>query len=255
MHLPSENMIDITDYQNLEYYAPLFLYHALQLIKETPDVIVTGLSKAQIQNSGYFQEALKNFEVNGQKFEFPEVYVLPQGAGSKIAIDEYGTHFPKLQDEFLGKTTFVGCDIGFNTLDMFQVVDGKTSPNLFEGIEREGVMKIATQVARKVKEIHGRTIGLHEAKEIIDTSTYKLRGVSHNFKPYVEEVKKEYLKDLLKLIEQKYGNILDKCDFIFISGGGSAIFKSASDGFIRIPQSHHEYYNSIGFYMYGKIKQ
>jgi len=254
LHLPSENLIDITDYKNLEYYMPLFLYHALNQINETPDVIVTGLSKAQIHNSGYFQQALKDFEVNNTKFEFNEVYVLPQGAGSKITIDKYGNHFPKEQDEFLGATTFVGCDVGFNTLDMFLVTDGKTSPNLFEGIEKEGVMKIATLVAKKVKELHNRTIGLHEAKEIIDTGVYKLRGQSYSFKEYIDEIKKDYLKNLLQLIETKYGNILDKCDFISVSGGGSAIFKSTQDGFIRIPESHHEYYNSIGFYLFGLTK-
>lgn len=254
MNLPSENIIDIVEYDNLEYYAPLFLYHAIKQIGDTPDVIATGLSKAQIENSGHFKEALQEFEVNGEKFLFDKLFVLPQGAGSKIAIDKYGTHFPKEQDEFLGTTTFVGCDIGMQTLDMFMVSNGKTSPNLFEGIEKEGVMKIATKVAVKVKELHGRAITLHEAKEIIDTGVYSLRGQKHPFKEYVDEVKKNYLKDLLGLIEVKYGNILDKCNFIFVSGGGSAIFKSTEDGFIRIPKDAHEYYNSIGFYLFGLTK-
>lgn len=253
-HVPSENLIDITDYKNLEYYAPLFLYHVLTLIGETPDVVVTGLSKAQIQNSGYFQEKLKSFQVNGKDFKFSEVYVLPQGAGSKITIDKYGAHFPKIQDEFLGKTTFVGCDIGFNTLDMFLVTEGKTSPSLFEGIEKEGVMKIATIVAKKVKEDYGRSIGLHEAKEIIDTGVYKLRGQSHSFSKFIQDVKDMYMRDLLKLIEAKYGKILDKCDFVSVSGGGSTIFKTTEDKFIRVPDSHHEYYNAIGFYLYGLTK-
>lgn len=254
LHLPSENLIDITDYKNLEYYAPLFLYHVIKLIGFTPDIIVSGLSKAQIENSGHFKEGLQNFTVSGETFNFPEVYILPQGAGSKLCIDKYGNNFPNQQQEFTGSTSFVGCDIGFNTLDMFLVTDGKTSPNLFEGIEREGVMKIATLVAKKVKELHGRQITLHEAKEIIDTGIYKLRGAKHDFKPYVDEVKKSYLKDLLTLIETKYGKILDKCDFISLSGGGSTIFKSTDDGFIRIPKTKHEYYNSIGFFLFGNTK-
>ena len=254
LHLPSENLIDITDYKNLEYYAPLFLYHALKMIDVTPDVIVSGLSKAQIENSGHFKEGLTNFEVSGEKFQFNDVYILPQGAGSKLTIDKYGGNFPQLQEEFMGTTTFVGADIGFNTLDMFLVTDGKTSPNLFEGIEREGVMKIATLVAMKVKDLHGRSITLHEAKEIIDTGIYKLRGQKHVFKEYVDEVKKAYLKDLLALIENRYGKILDKCDFISLSGGGSTIFKSTDDGFIRVPTSHHEYFNSIGFFEWGLTK-
>lgn len=254
LHLPSENLIDITEYKNLEYYAPLFLFHAVKTLGVTPDIIVSGLSKAQIENSGHFKEGLQSFEVDGQPHTYPEVYILPQGAGSKLCIDKYGNNFPNPQTEFTGDTSFVGCDIGFNTLDMFLVTDGKTSPNLFEGIEREGVMKIATLVAKKVKELHGRQITLHEAKDIIDTGIYKLRGQKHEFKEYVDEVKKAYLKDLLALIESKYGKILDKCDFISLSGGGSTIFKSTDDGFIRVPKNKHEYYNSIGFYLFGNTK-
>ena len=254
LHLPSENLIDITEYKNLEYYAPLFLYHVIKMLNAKPDVIVSGLSKAQIENSGHFKEGLMNFEVNGDQFVFDNVFILPQGAGSKLCIDKYGNNFPHKQTEFTGTTSFVGCDIGFNTLDMFLVTDGKTSPNLFEGIEREGVMKIATAVARKVKELHGRGITLHEAKEIIDTGVYKLRGQKHAFKDYVDEVKKGYLKELLSLIETKYGKILDKCDFVSLSGGGSTIFKSTDDGFLRVPKTKHEYYNSIGFFEFGLTK-
>jgi hypothetical protein len=254
LHLPSENLIDITDYKNLEYYAALFLYHAVKQIDAAPDVVVSGLSKAQIENSGHFKEGLQKFEVNGESFSYDEVYILPQGAGSKLTIDKYGNNFPHLQQEFTGETTFIGADIGFNTLDLFLVTDGKTSPNLFEGIEREGVMKIATEVAKKVRDVHGRQITLHEAKEIIDTGVYKLRGKKWEFKEYVDEVKKEYLKGLLELIEKKYGKILDKCDFISLSGGGSTIFKQSTDGFIKVPKSKPEYYNSIGFKLYGDIK-
>lgn len=251
LHLPSENLIDITDYKNLEYYAPLFLYHTIKILGFAPDIIVSGLSKAQIQNSGHFKAGLQEFVVDGEMYQFKDVYILPQGAGSKLCIDKYGNNFPQPQTEFSGDTTYVGCDIGFNTLDMFLVTDGKTSPNLFEGIEREGVMKIATLVAKKVKENYGRQITLHEAKEVINTGIYKLRGQKHDFKEYVDDVKKAYLKELLALVENKYGKILDKCDFISLSGGGSTIFKPTNDGFIRVPNTAHEFYNSIGFTLYG----
>lgn len=250
-NLPSENLIDITEYKNLEFYAPLFLFHTLKLLEVTPDIIVSGLSKAQIENSGHFKEKLMNFTVNDDTFKFDDVFILPQGAGSKLTIDKYGNNFPHEQQEFTGTTTFVGCDIGFSTIDLFMVSDGKTSPNLFEGIEREGVMKIATQVAKKVKELHGRQITLHEAKEIIDTGIYKLRGQKYPFTEYVDEVKKTYLKDLLTLIENRYGSIIDKCDFISLSGGGSTIFNSTTDGFMRVPKTKHEYYNSLGFFLFG----
>ena len=253
-NMPSENLIEITEYKNLEFYSSLFLYHTLKMIEVKPDIIVTGLSIAQIQNSGYFKETLQEFVVNGEQFKFDEIYVLPQGAGSKLTIDKYGTNFPHEQTEFLGNSTYVCCDVGMNTLDTFMCTDGKTSPNLFEGIEKEGVMKIATEVAKKVQELHGRQITLQEAKDVLDTGVYKLRNVEHDFKDYVAEIKKDYLKNLLNLIESKYGKILDKCDYIFLSGGGSTFFKSTEDGFIRVPKTKNEFFNSLGYGLYGLTK-
>jgi len=250
--LPSENRIDIKEYKALEYYTPLLLHHALKQIDSHPDIIVAGLSVSQINSSGHFKEAIQKYTIDNKEYTIDEVFIIPQGAGSKLTIDKYGVNFPKEQDEFLGQTNYVGVDIGFNTLDMFLVKDGKTSPALFEGIEKEGVMKIATLLAKKVHELHGRTIGLHEAEQILSTGVYKLRGQKHDFKEYNEEIKKEYLKDLLKLIETKYGKIIDQMDFISVTGGGAALFKSdTKDGFIRVPKDNFEYFNSIGQFLFG----
>lgn len=250
--LPSENLVDITEYKNLEYYAPLFAYKAIEMIAETPDIIVTGLSKAQITNSGYFKETLQNFTVNGQNFNFSELYILPQGAGSKLTIDKYGVDFPKPQTTFNGQSTFVGVDIGFNTLDLFLVTNGKTSPNLFEGVEHEGVMKIARGLASVIHEKFGRDISLQEAQEILDTKIYKLRGQRHEMSEDITKIRAQYLKDLVDLINLKYDKIIDKCDFIFLSGGGSALFKASENAFFKVPVSHNEYYNAIGFALWAQ---
>lgn len=251
---PTENQIDITEYKNLEYFAPLLLGYALSQIGDTPDIIVSGLSKAQIQFSGNFKKGLQSFTVNNIDYKFDNVFVLPQGAGSKLCIDKYGDNFPHEQSEFSGKTTFVGIDIGFNTLDMFMVVDGKTSPTLFEGIENEGIMKIARLVADMVKLDHARDITLQEAKQIITSGSYKLRGTVHNYSDFIKSTKKEYLNGLLKLIENRYGKIVDKCDFISLSGGGSVIFKNTEDNFIKVPKTAHEYYNALGFFLFGNLQ-
>ena len=253
--LPSESMIDITDYDNLEFYAPLLMYKAIKMAECFPDVLITGLSKAQIQNSGYFKEALEEFVVNGETFKIDNVFVLPQGAGSKLCIDKYGDNFPNAIKDYTGTQSYVGCDIGFNTLDMFMVSNGSTSAGLFEGIENEGVMKIAKVIAKYVyTEYDQRKISLHEAKEIIDKGVYKVRGKSNDFSEVIAKVKKDYLKQLLDLVEARYGKIIDKVDFISLSGGGSTIFETSEDNFLRVPLTKHEFYNSIGFTLFG-LKQ
>lgn len=254
LQMPSDSVIDITEYKNLEFFAPLFLYSTIKQIGVTPDVIVCGLSKAQLHNSGYFKEALQKFVVNDEEFTFENVWILPQGAGSKLAIDKFGDNFPQPQTEFHGLMNYVGVDIGFNTLDLFLVANGKTSPHLFEGIECEGVMKIAQSIQKTVQERYDKHISLHEAKEVLDSGYYKLRGEKYDLTDLIKETKKKYLESLLALINERFKGSLDKCDFVFLSGGGSAFFKSSSDGFIKAPKSNYEYYNAIGFFLFGTGK-
>lgn len=254
LNLPSENLVDITEYKNLEYYAPLFAFKAIELIKEIPDVIITGLSKAQITNSGYFKETLQDFTVNDKHLHFDDLYVLPQGAGSKLTIDKYGSEFPKEQTEFTGNDTYVGVDIGFNTLDMFLVTNGKTSPNLFEGIEHEGVMKIAKALAALIKEKFDRSIGLQEAQEILKTKIYKLRGTRNDLSTEIKQIMNNYVGNIKSLINERYDKILDKCSFVFLSGGGAAFFDDSEDSFIRTAHSKPEFYNALGFALWGSQK-
>lgn len=254
LNLPSANMVDISEYKNLEYYAPLFLYHTMKLIglEKAPSYIVCGLSKAQIGSSGYFREALENFTVDGKDFTGLKVAILPQGAGSKITVDTYGDDFPQKQKDMNAENTFIGVDIGFNTVDIYMVMNGKTSPSLFEGIEHQGVMKIAQLLAAYIKAEFNRDITLHEAKGVLDSGQYKLRGQHHDVSKQIFEIKEGYLKEIQELINQRYGDVLDKCDFVYLSGGGSMFFKDVdSSGFFRSPKNYAEFYNAIGFYMYG----
>ena len=122
-HLPSANMIDITEYKNLEYYAPLLLQHAIEKCGVEPDIVVTGLSIAQIGNSGYFQAQLEKYTIDDKEHIHNTVYVLPQGAGAKLTVDRYGARFPEEQKEFNGNKNYIICDIGFNTIDYTKFSD------------------------------------------------------------------------------------------------------------------------------------
>lgn len=252
-HLPSANLIDLTDYKNLEYYAPLLLHCAMKtagVLESGVAKVVSGLSIAQIQNSGYFQEAISHYVVDGVEYK-NDVLLLPQGAGVKIAYDKFGPNYPEVQKEFLGEANYVIADIGFNTVDMLLISKGKTDPNLFEGIEKSGIMRIAAQMAKIINEKHQRQITLQEAREILDTGVYKLRGTKYNYEVEVKGLKEDFLKEILKLINERYGAIIDKVDFLVIGGGGAYLFSDSSDGFIKVIKSDAEYYNAIGEALYG----
>lgn len=255
LNLPSSSIVDIRGYDSLEAYAPAFIFKALEISGCKPEefkTVVCGLSVSQLNMSGYFKERIKQFTVNNTKFEFPNVFLLPQGAGSKLAFDKFGDCYPQPRTSS-SLQTFVGVDIGFNTLDMFFVTDGKTSPNLFEGIENAGVTKVAANLQQAVKDQYQKDITLREAKEILDTKVYKLRGQRYDMQEICDKVTKQYASEILQLIEQKYGNIIDKCDFVCLLGGG-AILVNPNDPFFQVVKNKSEFYNAIGFYLFG-LKQ
>lgn len=255
LSMPTEDIIDISDYDLLELYAPVFIYQALKTAGLSPEdvkVVVSGLSVSQLSQSGYFKERIKNFKVWGVEYNFDKVFLLPQGAGSKMAFDKYDIHYPKPRAQ-TNNYTFVGCDIGFNTLDLYFVTDGKTSPNLFEGIPQEGVMRIADIIRTSIKETYQKDLSLREAKQVLDTGVYKLRGTKYDMSEVIAKAKQTYITRLQEIIESRYGKILDKCDFICIQGGGATFFVGIEDPFIKVIHSYPEFYNAIGFCLYGEL--
>lgn len=248
--LQSENIIDITEYSQLEYYEPIFIAYIINKIKRNPVALVAGLSQSQIGNSGYYKEALQSFIVNNITYTFDEVFVLSQGIMSKLTIDKYGDDFPKTNQTFQDNKSYIAIDIGNNTLDLFQVINGKASPNYLKGIEKEGIIKICVLVKQMILDKFGLAISLMEAKNVLDTGIFSLRGDKTNLKKELEQLKYNYLQSLMEFAETQYGKVLNKMDYFYLLGGGSYIFKNMRTKFIKVPNEKNEYYNVIGYLLW-----
>lgn len=248
--LQSENIIDITEYSQLEYYEPIFIAYIIGRIKKKPTKLVVGLSQSQIGNSGYYQEALRSFVVNNIEYKFDEVFVLSQGLMSKLTIDKYGDNFPKINQSFLDDKSYIAIDIGNNTLDLFQVINGKASPNLLRGIEKEGIIKICILVKQMILERFNKTISLMEAKNILDVESITIRGDKTILTKELEKLKYDYLQNLMKFAEDQYGKVLDDMHYFYLLGGGSYLFRNMRTKFIKVPNDKNEYYNAIGYLLW-----
>lgn len=80
--------------------------------------------------------------------------VIPQGIGAKIAFDYYGESFPELRKDYNEQSNYIGVDLGFNTVDVFQVINGKTTPNLIRGIENQGIIRVVISLIRHIKDAY-----------------------------------------------------------------------------------------------------
>lgn len=252
LHLPSDSIIDISDYAKLEYFAPLFMYKTFSIIEDTPDILVLGLSIAQIGNSGYYRDRIKTY-LTGLGINC-EVFVLPQGAIAKLAIDKYGTDFPNENINFNKKSTYIGADVGFNTLDVFHVINGQTSSNLVRGIEGKGAIVMARSLVEKIKDLYNIELTISEVKDVLVTGNFKRRGKIYQCDKLLNEVKLEYQEMLIEIVEAEFGKVMDKVDNFIMIGGGSTFFSSDPSGFMIAPKNKPEFYNAIGYYEYGLTK-
>lgn len=256
---PSETIQDVTEYAHLEAFLPLFLHKTLRDMNchpgNYPKVVVLGLSIAHIENSGYFKA--KAEEYFGSLGWEVQVFVLPQGTGVKLAIDKYFVDYPRTLNAAKAQgNTYVIADIGMGTIDLLYVADGVVSPSQVRGIERRGAMVMCAKIAAHVKEAYNRTLTLKEAKSVLDSGYYELRGNRFNLVDEIEAIKREYLKLIESLIESEYGSVLDKAKFVALAGGGAYFFTKTveEDKFFFAAKEFSEYYNAIGFAEYGARK-
>lgn len=245
----TESIIEITDYEKLEYFAPLFVFKAIEEAKVVPDILVLGLSIAQIGNSTYYKEKIENFLKAGGIT--PKIFVLPQGAIAKLAIDNYADHFPEKTKDFNSEASYLIGDLGFNTLDVGHVVNGKISSNLVKGLEYQGVIVIAKEIREKIKEQFNIELSIPEVKEVILTNQFKRRGKVSDCTEIVKTAKNNYIERLFTIVENEFGKVLDKVDNFYLIGGGAYIFSKDADEFVKAPSQSAEYYNAIGYYHWG----
>lgn len=248
----SNQILDIDSYQKLEFAAPIFIYKICKDLDVNPDRLVLGLSIAQIANSGYFKERIQNFlSSNGIDCE---ILLVPQGMIAKLAIEKYGFDFPQETTEFESLRNYIGVDIGFNTLDIFQVTNGKTSSNLVRGIEERGIQVIVHRLLTDIKQRIGSSLTVSEGKEVLDSGSLRRRGKNIDFSDEIAKRVTEYAEELNILIENEFGEVLDKSEALVLFGGGSYSLKSLESSFVKIPKAKAEFYNVLGFYLYGESK-
>lgn len=250
--LQSSSIIDVNKYELLEYYAPVFLFKIIRDLQMIPDRIVLGLSIAQITNSAHFKKRVEDFLKN-HNINIP-IDLLPQGMISKLVIEKHGISFPDKEGDFPRYNNYVGCDIGFNTLDIFQVINGKTSSNLARGIPERGLQVIVSRLIAQINQDHSTKLTLNEGKEVLATGIYRKRNNRFDYSEFIRELKKDYVKELMVIIENEFGAILDKMEALIIFGGGAYSLQDVSDEFVLVPKSHAEYYNVVSYYYFNGSK-
>jgi len=233
--------VEMNDYETLEKYAPLLLFHAFRKYGVF-DTIVTGLSIRQENNSQSFKERLSNFVVNGEEFNV-DVKLLPQGIGAKIAIEK----------QFKDTANYLVCDGGFNTVDLVPVFDGKADIHSVDALENRGIIEVVNELIDYISGEFNLEITPKEAKFALDNRVIEIYGKSIDLENIIKHITSEYSKDLVRQVERKFKKSWHKFQKVIIVGGLSHfVDTTVYEHLATVPKG--EFYNCVGFFQYAKEK-
>lgn len=192
---------------------------------------------------------------------------LPQGVSAKYCYFQYGLN-PSSQTE-KSKTRmndFLIADIGGLTIDLSLVLQGSSSTGIKLGLSNVGGNVISYQLCDYVYQNYGFQISFKTAQVIVKGDNVLVRrGREIDLSDVIKQLKKNYIKDVLNLFEDKLGEMIDSISGILLVGGGAMIFKEMyndpdvekeiekhfSKNFIKIPEMP-EYYNVIAYLKIGE---
>lgn len=252
--------INIMKYEGYKEAAPVIISYLLTKFNmNNITKVAIGLSPAVWGHKDDFKE----YVTHKLKFTDDLISIHLQGISGHEAYYKFGLDIENFKDNLdVRSTNYIGIDMGFNTLDFYNCIDGEVLDYGIRGLLGKGVCIITDNIKKYITETFGIAINDIEAKSILSTMSYKRRGTSHDMKSKIELFVYEYLVSTIDLIEDEYGVQINRCDNILLFGGGAEVIKNTllvSDKlkekldtlyggeFLLLPKINSEYYNSVGY--------
>jgi hypothetical protein len=254
---PTESLVQLNTYEDLRDVYPVIIKYIVQSLKSIgiePDRLVIGLSIAHLEKSSELIDWVSR-ECN---ISADLISVYPQGISSKYTIYKHGLDPDSNADT--GKyTNYIGVDIGFNTVDVYNVINNQCNISSTYGFKDSGIVYICSQVSQKLKE-GGVNMSIQDLKEYIEVGQFQYRGKIIQISNLVNELIAPYTINLIHAIENQSKSAIDKTERIILTGGGanlvnrvmlqddfrSEISKLYGSDFIVIPK-RPELYNVLGY--------
>jgi len=222
----------------LTAYAPLFLHKIIAKHDLSPQLVSLSLSISEFKEKNkQLQRVCEQFVVNDKLYSF-KVAVFPQGFGIWKYVDD-------IQNAVI-------LDIGFNTIDVLSVLDGKPSAELSTGYKNMGVCEIASSISEYISaNITKDYVPEPAAIKILTAGgKFKINRKEYDISDFIESKKAAYTKKIFDTIAQSstLKRILDEIDTFIVAGGGAYFIDDELKekyGFI-IPDKP-EYANVLGF--------
>lgn len=190
---------------------------------------------------------------------------LPQGLSCKLGYSMRGLDIRETSTGHSGSSelkNYIILDGGFLTTDFCTVIGSKASAGAAIGLPQTGLIRVVYDIIDYLYKTYQMKVSVKEAQNYLDSDgIFVRRGRKFDISEKVKEFTKNYLGNVLTLLEEKYGEYIDAADGILILGGLAYFFQKYSDdpdvraeiekhfsmSFLHWPVEHSEFYNSFSY--------
>jgi plasmid segregation protein ParM len=237
-------------YDFMKRYAPLFAFAAVEKVKS--DIREPVIQVAIGFPLGFFDRAVKEIApllrtitVSGHTIRM-EPLCYPQGYGvlADYRLNEAGSKMPGTERNLLI------VDVGFNTIDICSVEEGRFVKNGTGTLDRRGVAYITDSIRRTLAANYMTTISDQESIEVLRTGHFSHYGQSIDCSDLVNDAVAAYGEWLFNELAAKWEERIRRSDLIILGGGGAYVLKDFIPEryrhMVRVPKDP-EYSNARGY--------
>jgi len=215
------------DYKFKYKYDPLLIFHsllklgALDLNKSNQDHLELrlGLALGDWKHKDEYIARVSAITVDGKTYTFPNIRIIPQGAGSYI------TALVKLFNNEHPDTCSV-IDIGFNTINFLYFVEGQPQRQQCRSYTGHGVSSIINSFTNWLNSTYDMPFSTQEARKIFMKNKFIYNGVDQEeVKQMILELKSNFIKKLKNSILVNEKKLLSTSEKVLFCGGGSNLIK------------------------------
>ena len=237
-----------TEYKFLHKFAPLIIYHILNKLNLLNNVnqieIRTGLALTDWNKKNEFLERISSVTVNGQTINFPNIRLIPQGAGVY-----YDYLFTKLNKQAPMSASVI--DIGYNTINYLFFENNMPIRAKCKSFPNHGVVSIIRPLTNWLESTYSMKFSEQETIKILLNGKFIFNGEEQTaVAEMIHNLKKNFVQKLFNSILVSEKKLLGTSEKVIIAGGGAYMLEDVAfpknTFFVEKP---YEFSNVRGYYL------
>jgi len=252
--LKSQEIFSTRSLDFLFEYSPLLIWMTIKKASKHFNRLCLGVPLAYYSRRDELKRKVERFVVSEEEFAFEEVEVRAQGQGVYL---DYSLSLKGEIDEEKTSETLLVVDVGFNTIDVLAVVDGRPQREWSDMLENAGVCRICQELRGYLMREFSLDLSEQAIKDLVMKGSIRIYGAEKDLSVPLRSALKNYTSWLRQEIQSRWDGFLKGADRMIVAGGGSYYLEGLKDlypdGFVHIPEKG-EFSNARGFFKFLKAK-